>query len=374
MSSLARNLRIERKLHMAWATVGDSVHEDLKVVNKSFLPAVWMEVMDTSDTLVRPIRLVADVEAHAAWNRHLSHLCRRRGLYTLGPTRLRTGDPFGIFTLTIHDHHASTILVTPPLIPLTQLRIAPGGWAGDQRRRRGVLKRDISEAGLRDYVPGDSLRRIHWHASARFDSLIVRQLEAAASEDWWIFVDLDEAVQAGTGQDSTVELTIMLAASLAIRGLKERRRVGLALAGPKLVRLEPRADPLYRWRILRCLSIAETGNVPLADLLATPRPTQSATQIIITPAHNPAWLARVGRPRRGDNLFTLLIDPTEFGGAADQSKLISALANYGIPYSRMPRSLLEEAYSRRSNLKRPDGIELGKRYLDQGSAAWQSME
>ncbi len=136
--SLSRHLRIERKLQMAWATVGDSVHEDLKVVNQSFLPAVWVEVLDTSETLVRPVRLVTDVEAHATRTRHLSHLCRKRGLYTLGPTRLRTGDPFGIFTLTIHDDQASTILVTPPIIPLTQLRIAPGGWAGDQRRRRGV--------------------------------------------------------------------------------------------------------------------------------------------------------------------------------------------------------------------------------------------
>jgi uncharacterized protein (DUF58 family) len=373
---LARNLHIERELHLAWATVGDSVHENLKVINTGFLPAVWLEVTDTSDTLATPLRLVADVEAHSAWTRHPSHLCRRRGLYTLGPTRLRTGDPFGIFTLTIDDHHASSILVTPPLLPMTQLRIAPGGWAGDQRRRRGVLQRDISEAGLRNYVPGDSLRRIHWHASARFDTLIVRQLEAAASEDWWIFVDLDAAVQAGSGQDSTLELSIMLAASLAARGLKERRRVGLVLAGPKFVRLEPRADPLYRWRILRNLSIAEQGSHSLADLLAIGRPAHSATQIFITPTNDHAWLAGAGRPHHGDNLLVLLVDPTEFGGHNSQDRLISALANNGVPYVRMPRSMLEEAYSslNQDNLKRRTGIETAARYLNQGSATWQSME
>ena len=373
---LARNLHIERELHLAWATVGDSVHETLKIVNRGFLPAVWVEVVDTSETLATPLRLVAEIEAHATWTRHPAHLCRWRGLYTLGPTRLRTGDPFGIFTLTIRDQHINTILVTPPLLPLRQLRVVPGGWAGDQRRRRGVLERDISEAGLRPYIPGDSLRRIHWLATARQDTLMVRQLEAAASEDWWIFVDLESSVQAGSGQDSTLELSIMLAASLAVRGLKERRRVGLVLAGPSYIRLEPRADPLYRAQILRCLAMAKEGDRSLVDLLAFGRPKQPATLIFISPTHETAWLARALRPRRGDNLFVLLVDPAEFSGKGDQNKLLATLAKSGVSYRCMPRSLLEEAYAsvRVGDRKAPPGLVRGKRYLDQGSAFWQNMD
>jgi uncharacterized protein (DUF58 family) len=374
--SLERNLSIERKIHLAWASVGDSLPEQLKVINNSWLPAIWVEIIDTSATPATPIRLVSDVAPHATRTRHPSHLCRRRGLYTLGPTRLRTGDPFGIYTLTLYDQHSSTILVTPPLLPLTQLRIAPGGWAGDQRRRRGALERNISDAGIRNYVPGDSLRRIHWHASAHYDTLIVRQLEAATSGDWWIFVDLDAAAQAGTGQDSTLELSIVLAASLAVRGLKERRRVGLALVGPKLVWLEPRADPAHRWRILRALSMAEAGRRSLANLMALGRPAQTATLIAITPTSDPAWVAAAGRRRRGGNMTALLVDPTDFGSPVAQGRVVAALAYSGIPYTRMPRSLLEEAYSSlgRGSRKRPNGIETGKRYLKQERATWQSMD
>jgi uncharacterized protein (DUF58 family) len=372
---LARKLYIRRDLHLAWATVGDSVHETLKIVNPSSLPAIWVEVMDASETLATPLRLVAEVEAHATWTRHPAHLCRRRGIYTLGPTRLRTGDPFGIFTLTIHDRHTSTILVTPPLLPLSGLRVTPGGWAGDQRRRRGVLGRDISEAGLRQYIPGDSLRRIHWPATAHQGDLMVRQLEAAASDDWWIFVDLDAGVQAGEGQDTTLELTVVLAASLAMRGLKERRRVGLVLAGPGLIRLEPRADPLYRTQILRCLSVAEKGDHSLADLLRFGRPAQPSTLIFISPTHEISWLASALRPRRGDNLFALLLDPREFGGVADQGYLLAKLAGSGIPYTRMPRSLLAEAYSSAGGRDRrsPAAVGAGRRYLDQGTSPWRSL-
>jgi uncharacterized protein (DUF58 family) len=373
---LARKLHMERELHVAWATVGDSVHETLRIVNKGFLPAVWVEVRDSSETLATPLRLVGEVEAHSTWTRHPAHHCRQRGLYTLGPTWLRTGDPFGIFTLTIHDQHTSTILVTPPLLSLRQLKVIPGGWAGDQRRRRGVLERDISEAGLRAYIPGDSLRRIHWPATARQETLMVKQLESAASDDWWIFVDLDANVQAGSGRDSTLELSIVLAASLALRGLINRRRVGLVLSGPRFIRLTARADPLYRSQILRCLSIAEKGTHSLADLLAYGRPAQPATMIFISPTHETAWLANALRPRRGDNMFALLVDPVEFGGIVEQGKLTAALAKSGVPYRRMPRSLLIEAYSsmREGDRRKPPGLVQGKRYLDQGSASWQSMD
>jgi uncharacterized protein (DUF58 family) len=376
VGSLKHNLHIERKLHLAWATVGDSVHEELKLVNHSWLPAIWVEIIDTSDTLISPIRMVSDVPAKASRTRHIAHLYKRRGLYTLGPTRLRCGDPLGIYLLTMHDYHSDTILVTPPVLPLSQLRIPPAGWAGDQQRRRKGLERDISSAGVRTYLPGDSLRRIHWSASAHFDELMVRQLEASASGDWWIFVDLQESVQAGEGQDSTLELSIVLAASLAVRGLQEHRRVGLAMAGHDLVWLEPRADQTQRWRILQALAKADAGNRSLAELMLMGRAVHSATQIVITPSADLRWIAAAGRHRRSGSLLALLVDPTQFGSPFNQSRVTASLANSGIPYFIIPRSLLEEAYPviTHGGRKYFSELETRKRYLKQGRTAWQSME
>lgn len=371
---LERGLSIERKLHLAWATVGDTLHEQLKVINKGWLPAVWVEIVDVSATLVAPVRLVSDVDYHATRTRRPSHLARQRGLYTLGPTRLRTGDPFGIYTLTIQDQHASTVLVTPPILPLQHLRIMPGGWTGDQQRRPQGIERNISDAGIRDYLPGDSLRRIHWRASAHHDNLMVRQLEAAASGDWWLFVDLDVSVQAGSGQDSTLELSIIVAASLAERGFKERRRVGLVLAGPELVRLEPSSDLAQRWRILRALSVAGAGNRTLADLFQIRRLSRTATRIIITPATNPGWVASLGR-RHGNDTTAVLVDPTGFGRNNGQGRVVSALTHNGVPYTRVSRTLLEEAYPHlnKEGAKRPGKVEPGKRYLKRGGTTWQNM-
>jgi uncharacterized protein (DUF58 family) len=374
--SLERNLHIERKINFAWATVGESVPEQVRLTNHSWLPALWVEITDESASLESPLRMVSDVASHTSRNRNLSHLFKRRGVYTLGPTHLRCGDPFGIYTLSLVDQHASTVLVTPPILPLSRLRIPPGGWSGDLRNRRGYVERNISDAGLRNYVSGDSLRRIHWHASAHFDSLVVRQLEAATSRDWWIFVDLDSSVQAGIDQHNTLELSIVLAASLAVRGLKEYRRVGLVLAGPKYTLLEPSADPSQGWRVLRNLAIATPGTHPLAQLITQSHFTNAATTILISPSTSTSWVAAADRQRKGGSLMALLVDPTDFGSPLDQHKVTRALAQHRIPYLRMPGSLLDDAYSSATPAdgRRIAGRETLKRYLQQGRQVWQSMD
>lgn len=375
VNSLKRNLHLDRKLHLAWATAGDSVQEELKLVNNSWLPAIWVEINDNINPASPSVRMVSDVGANSSRTRYLSHLYKQRGLYTLGPTTLRTGDPFGIYTLTFHEPNTDTILITPPLLPMTQLRIKPGGWAGDQQHQRGALERQISDAGVREYIPGDSLRRIHWHASAHFDSLIVRQLEASASGDWWIFVDLQSTVQAGNDQDSTLELLIVLAASLAVRGLNEHRRVGLAMAGTDLTWIEPSNNPTHRWRILKALAAAEAGDSSLADLISLKNPSRRASLIVITPSTGIRWIAALGK-RRNDGRLALLIDPTEFGAATSQSRVKSVLAFHNIQYRNMPAALLYEAYQSltQSDFK-PDRYSVsGKRYLMQGRSTWQNMD
>ena len=373
--ALERNLSVVRSIDLAWAHVGESVPEQLLITNKSRLPAVWIEIFDESDQMVEPVRLVTDSEPRITRRRTLIHLFKKRGVYTLGPTRLRIGDPLGIYTSTLRDPHSSTILVTPPQLPLRQLWIPSGGLADNKQQHPRALARQISDAGVRDYMPGDSLKRIHWRTSAHRDALMVRQLEAAASQDWWIFADLDAAAQAGSGLDSTLELVIVLAASLVRRGLKEHRRVGLMLAGPKLVWIVPRSGPAQRWSLLRTLAAAEAGDRPLANLLALDRPTQAGTLIVVTPTCDSLWVASAGESLRDGKMEVLLVNPTEFGSPADQGRLCALLARRSIPYSLMPRKLLEEAYasSWRGDRSRSAGAEARTRYVEQGRSNWQSI-
>ena len=45
-------------------------------------------------------------------------------------------------------------------------------------------------AGVRDYVPGDSLNRIHWPTSMRMGRLISKEFELDPTADVWLYLDL----------------------------------------------------------------------------------------------------------------------------------------------------------------------------------------
>jgi uncharacterized protein (DUF58 family) len=212
-------------------------------------------------------------------------------------------------------------MVLPPIVHLPTIEVAPGGRVGEGRPRANALERSVSAASVREYRPDDSLRQIHWPTSARRDSLFVRLFDGTPASAWWILLDMDRHVQVGKGPDATEEQAVILAASLADRGLQSGKAVGLAAHGEQLVWLPPREGEGHRWEVLRSLALVSLGSRPLAELLmgmhhycGTGSTLEQYTSlIIITPAVDTAWVeALVPLLRRGAIPTVLLLDPVSF--------------------------------------------------------------
>ncbi len=365
--SLARGLRLKRETRFNWARVGDRLQERFTLTNAGWAPALWVEILDHSTLPDGPANLVASVAGGDKRFWRATRLCKRRGLFTLGPTSLQSGDPFGVYSVLIDHPGSSTLMVTPPIVPLPHIEVLSGGRAGDDRPQRYALERTVSDTGVREYLPGDSTKSIHWPTSARHRSLYVRKLEGATSGDWWIFLDLERRAQAGFSQKSTLELGIILAASLADRGLRQRRRVGLVMYGPDLTWLSPQADDVQRWRILRALALAEAGRRPLTELLTVDRPNlgQLASLILITPSADDRWIGSLLSLLKGGAAATvLLLDPASFGGSADLSGVAGKLKGLGIVPSVFTRRLLEIHDSEAAKRRKPWQIRPGADWRD----------
>jgi uncharacterized protein (DUF58 family) len=103
----------------------------------------------------------------------------RRGAVIVGPLRLTVTDPFGLARLSRSAERQMTLLVYPRVD-----RISPPPRSAGTTPEQGASQRDrVSSAGeefvgLRPYVAGDDLRRVHWKMSARTDELVLRQEEA----------------------------------------------------------------------------------------------------------------------------------------------------------------------------------------------------
>jgi uncharacterized protein (DUF58 family) len=347
--SLARRLRLTREMRFGWAQVGDQIVERFRLVNDGWVSAPWVEVVDHSTLPGYQASRGISVESRYSKRWHVEAVCTRRGLFTLGPTSLKTGDPFGLYTVTLNYPASLPLLVLPPIVPLPSIEVSPGGRAGEGHPRPNAPERTISAAGVRQYLPGDSLRWIHWRTSARRDSLFVRLFDGVPAGDRWIVLDMDRYVQVGKGPDATEEHAVILAASLADRSLQSRQAVGLVAHGKQLVWLPPRAGEGQRWEILRTLALVSLGSRPLADLLMGIRSSigQQASLVIITPAVSTDWIeALLPLLQLGVIPTVMWLDPVSFGGSGGSGLILELLTELGVAHYAIARDLLDRPEAR----------------------------
>jgi uncharacterized protein (DUF58 family) len=342
--ALAHNLGLVREMRLGWVKVGDHMIERFVLTNDSWANALWIEVLDHSNLPDYRASRATSVSRGRSIRWHREIICTRRGLFTLGPTSLRTGDPFWIYSVTLHYPATLPLMVLPPIVHLPMIKVAPGGRVGEGRLRPNAMDRTVSASSVREYVSGDSMRWIHWRTSARRDSLFVRLFDSTPSSDWWILLDMDELVQAGEGQHATEEHGVILAASLADQGLRAGQAVGLVTHGEELMWLPPQEGEGRRWEILRALAVASLGSRPLGELLTRMGPAlgQHPSLVVITPAVDGDWVeSLVPLLRRGVTPTVLLLDRASFGGNGDASGVATQLLDLGVAHYIITSDLLD---------------------------------
>ena len=345
--SLKNSLRLTREMRFVWAQVGDKLEEQFTLTNDGALPATWIELVDHSTlpdySAARAIG-IGNKETNT-W--HTTGVCTRRGVYELGGTTLRSGDPFGIYTVEIHQPESSKMVIMPPVIPLPSVEIMPAGWMGEGRPRPSVIEQTVNASTVREYAHGDDLKLIHWPTTARRNKFYTRVMDGAPASNWWIALDVDSNVQAGDDPESTVELGVILAASLADRGIRARYSVGLFASGAsesKTTWLKPQPGEHHRLEILRALATLKPGHMPLSELLehAIPALGHRTSLIIITPSVSSDWLKSLPRlQQRGISPTILLMDPGSFGASQHADALAGVLAEMGISRFILTRDLLQ---------------------------------
>ena len=343
--SLARNLAAWRKMRYGWTQVGDRLEERFTISNAGWAPASWLEVQDRSDLPGYNASRITAVDGNGFTEWRTQGVCTRRGQFSIGPATLRCTDPLGLYAVSLPISDSAGVLVLPPVLALPAIEVASGGRAGEGRRhRRSALEMTVSVQTVREYVEGDPLRAIHWPTTARRDKLFVRQFEQTPSSDWWICLDLNRDVQAGEGDLSTEEYGVILAASLADRGLRMRHPVGLAACAQETVWIPPRHSPGQLIDILRALAMVKPGGRRVEELLDHVRPSMrtGASLILITPDLRPEWISALMQlVRMGVTPTVLLLDPASFGGQQHARELADWFQRYGITNTVISADLLD---------------------------------
>ena len=147
----------------------------------------------------------------------------RRGIVTVGPVVSVASDPVGLVRLTRERTESQEVHIHPRTIRLGSV------LSGLMRDVEGAVTQELSSSdvafhALRDYVPGDDRRNVHWRSTARTGRLMVRQFEETRRAHLLVILDLDEAAYE---TDEELETAISCAASLIVATMREGREVSL---------------------------------------------------------------------------------------------------------------------------------------------------
>lgn len=329
-SRIVRRLEVTRMLdHRAFA--GETVAVTLTVRNRSYLPVPFLELQEQVPAELQ----LQHLPGHVLTLRHKGSEridytlhCRQRGLYAIGPWEGRTGDVLGLRERRVEGSTAESLLVYPRIVPLETLGLPTRSDLAVLPTRSRLVEDPSRLIGVRDYQPGDPPRRIHWPATARLDTLSVKQYQTGTTRETLLCLDLDPSAYHVMWRES-IEQAIVVAASLANHIVtREDLPVGLALVGrdqpaaePQPVMISPAGGRKQLIRILETLALVRpVTNSSFPTLLRhqAGRLRWGATVIAVSGSPSPILINTLAAVvRRGHPAALIVVQPmhTDRSGA-----------------------------------------------------------
>jgi uncharacterized protein (DUF58 family) len=226
---------------------GDEVGLTIEVWNRTGLPLPWVRADDDpapgitvldqplveTDRIGDVLRNVWTLAPSERVFRHLRLVTDRRGVFTLGPVRLSGGDLFARPTTFEERGGIDRFIVRPRVVAAPELA-RPDRWGEIERARTGLSEDPSRFAGIRPWVPGDSIRRIHPRASARLRQPMVKRYEPSRDREVLIALDIQietESSWSSAVNPDEVEALYVVAASLATSLERGHSAFGIVAAG-----------------------------------------------------------------------------------------------------------------------------------------------
>lgn len=146
----------------------------------------------------------------------------RRGLVPSGPLLVTREDPFGLARRTLNTGVTAALYVRPRSVPLPEVA-ASLARSVDGPQSDTSVEGTLAFNSLREYLPGDELRHVHWRASAHAGKLIVKQHVDTAHAAVAVILDTVVRNPARTGADAeSFDVAVDCAASVAVAAAQQR--------------------------------------------------------------------------------------------------------------------------------------------------------
>ena len=201
-------------------TVGDHALIRLTVTNPRPRPLLPSR-MEMPVGPGRAVFVVPTLTPRAVHERGFVLPTQRRGIVTVGPVLAVQRDPVGLLQRERSLTEPQNIHIHPRTLRLGTV------LHGVLRDIEGAVTQDLSSSdvafhALRDYVPGDDRRNVHWRTTARTGRLMVRQFEETRRSSLLVLLSTRQDDYAG---EEDFETAVSIACSLALDAIQDGREV-----------------------------------------------------------------------------------------------------------------------------------------------------
>jgi uncharacterized protein (DUF58 family) len=251
--------------------------------------------------------------------------CPLRGFYTLGPVSIRVQDPFGLFHTEKEIHVYDDFLVFPKTEDLKEAFVksrVPKIFTGAVNIRQPGEGSNFYN--LREYVPGDSIRKMNWKAYARSGKMMVNEFERDAVSDIILIVDSRAVAETGPVSRNSLVYSTRAAASLAQYFLSRRDSVGLVIYGSDINSVDRDTGKKQLYVLLTKLAgAAASGNTPLQVVTnrIMPHINRGSPIIILSPLEGDLTLVNAVRDFRAREFDVTVLSPSSLEFEFDAKRL-----------------------------------------------------
>jgi uncharacterized protein (DUF58 family) len=265
-------LRISRRMHPN-AFEDEAVRVELLLENRSRRRALLVDVDDTfsasmadTQTMLEPGPLPAERGLTLAYR---SFCSRGWGEHRVGPLGLSVSDPLGLYRARRVHFQLDTLTVFPRTHAVKRLEhFGARASLAPQNLTSSRPGQSLAYLGVRDYQPGDDVRRVHWPATARRGELAVKECELDLMPYFTLFLDLSRKSRAGTGRKSTLEYVVRTAVSLVWAAAQRGDVVQVIGDGAAPLLVPPGTGELHATRALyELVRVRQDGKLALLDLV-----------------------------------------------------------------------------------------------------------
>ena len=221
--------RVSHELLEPRVTVGDEAIIHLTVLNptgRPLLPA-RMEMPVGPGTAVFAVPTLRSAAVH---ERGFVLPTARRGVVTVGPVVSVSADPIGLLRRERTRTRAQLVHIHPRTVHVGS------SLHGLMRDVEGAVTQELSSSdvsfhALRDYVPGDDRRNIHWRTTAHTGRLMVRQFEETHRSSLLVLLD---TLARDYENEEDFETAVSVACSLTLDAIGHAREVALVTEAESL--------------------------------------------------------------------------------------------------------------------------------------------